>query len=252
MTEPFLYWALAGLASLFVGASKGGLPIIGMLSVPLMSVVMSPTIAAGLLLPIYILSDIYGIWLYRKSFSRRNLNILIPASVLGIGIAWAAVSITDENAVKFLIGAVGLLFLADKARRRWQKNDRAAKAKVVPGVFWGAMSGFTSFISHAGAPPFQIYVLPQKLPKLEFAGTATILFAVINLLKLPPYIALGQVNMGSLHAMWVLGPVALIGAWIGMKLTRILPERIFFIFVEAALLLVSLKLAYDGLVGWFS
>ncbi|SPF81608.1 sulfite exporter TauE/SafE family protein [Pseudoprimorskyibacter insulae] len=252
MTETALYWGLAALASLFVGASKGGLPIIGMLSVPLMSIVMPPMVAAGLLLPIYILSDMYGIWLFRASFSRRNLAILIPAGAIGIGIGWATVSITDENAVKAMIGLVGLGFLADKMRRRYKKDDRPRPAKVVPGLFWGSMAGFTSFISHAGAPPYQVYILPQKLPKMVFAGTSTILFAVINALKLPPYIMLGQVNGDSLKQGWWLLPVALFGSWLGHRLTKIIPEKAFFVFVEVALLLVSLKLLYDGIHGYLA
>jgi len=57
---------------------------------------------------------------------------------------------------------------------------------LLPGLFWGTLSGFTSFISHAGAPPYQVYVLPQQLPKTVFAGTATLVFAAINLAKVLP------------------------------------------------------------------
>ena len=32
-----LFWALATLAAVFVGMGKGGLPVIGMLSVPVLS-----------------------------------------------------------------------------------------------------------------------------------------------------------------------------------------------------------------------
>ena len=59
-------------------------------------------------------------------------------------------------------------------------------AGFAAGILWGTLAGFTSFISHAGAPPFQIYVLPQRLPKLVFAGTSTILFATINAAKIVP------------------------------------------------------------------
>ncbi len=72
-------------------------------------------------------------------------------------------------------------------------------ADVPRGLFWGSITGFTSFVSHAGAPPYQMYVLPQRLEKMVYAGTSTIVFAIINLLKLPPYWFLGQVNLGSLR-----------------------------------------------------
>jgi uncharacterized protein len=94
-----------------------------------------------------------------------------------------------------------------------------------------------------------MYVLPQRLEKMVYAGTSTIIFAIINLLKLPPYWFLGQVNLGSLETALLLSPLAIIGAYLGYRLTLILPEKIFFRIVEVALFLVSLKLVYDGAVG---
>ncbi len=248
MTGDVWFWVLAGLATLFVGSSKGGLPLIGMLAVPLMALQISPVVAAGLLLPIYIISDMYGLWIYRKSFDRRNIAILVPAAAIGIAVGWATASITNEDVVTILVGVIGLAYCIDallKARR----NLPPKPAYVPRGVFWGAITGFTSFVSHSGAPPYQMYVLPQRLEKMVYAGTSTIIFAIINLLKLPPYWFLGQVNLASLETALLLSPLAIIGAYVGYRLTLILPEKIFFRIVEVALFLVSLKLVYDGMAG---
>ena len=113
------------------------------------------------------------------------------------------------------------------------------------GVFWGTVAGFTSFVSHSGAPPFQMYVLPQKLEKLAFAGTATILFAIINLAKLIPYWELGSFSAIDPKLPLLILPVGILGTWVGAKLTRIMPDKLFFGFVQAALFLVSLKLVWD-------
>ena len=93
-----------------------------------------------------------------------------------------------------------------------------------------------------------MYVLPQKLDKMTYAGTATIAFTIINVLKLPPYWIIGQINVGSLEKCVYLIPVALFGAWAGYRLTKILPQDVFFKAVEIALFLVSLKLIYDALI----
>ena len=98
-------------------------------------------------------------------------------------------------------------------------------------------------------PAFQIYVLPQHLPKLAFAGTSTILFTLLNLSKLPPYLALGLFNPGDARIVAWLAPVAICGVWVGYRLTRILPERIFFVLVEVTLFLISLLLVREGLAG---
>jgi len=216
--------------------------------VPLMALQISPVVAAGLLLPIYIISDMYGLWIYRKSFDRRNIAILVPAAAIGIIFGWATASVTNEDVVTILVGLIGLAYCIDaflKARR----NLPPRSADVPRGIFWGAIAGFTSFVSHSGAPPYQMYVLPQRLEKMVYAGTSTIVFAIINLLKLPPYWFLGQVNLGSLETALLLSPLAIIGAFAGYRLTLILPEKIFFRIVEVALFLVSLKLVYDGVAG---
>jgi uncharacterized protein len=248
MTGDVWFWVLAGLATLFVGSSKGGLPLIGTLAVPLMALQISPVVAAGLLLPIYIISDMYGLWIYRKSFDVRNIAILVPAAAIGIVFGWATAKVTNEDVVTILVGVIGLAYCIDavlKARR----NLPAKPADVPRGIFWGAIAGFTSFVSHSGAPPYQMYVLPQRLEKMVYAGTSTIIFAIINLLKLPPYWFLGQVNLASLETALLLSPLAIIGAYAGYRLTLILPEKIFFRIVEVALFLISLKLVYDGVLG---
>ena len=72
------------LASLIIGASKGGLASAGALAVPILSLWMDPLVAAGLLLPIFIVSDVVGVWLYRHEFSAQNVLLLIPAGLFGI------------------------------------------------------------------------------------------------------------------------------------------------------------------------
>jgi len=118
------------------------------------------------------------------------------------------------------------------------------KPKVLSGLFWGTLSGFTSFISHSGAPPFQVFVLPQKLQKLVFAGTATLVFAVINLAKIIPYQDLQPYTANDLRSALVLIPFAIGGTYLGAILTKKIPDALFFTLVQIALFGVSLKLIW--------
>jgi len=249
MTDPAQFWAAAIIASLFVGAGKGGLPMVAQLSVPVLSLVMSPMHGAALLLPVYLISDVYGIAIYRHSFSPRNLKILIPAGGIGVLIGWLLAGSTDEHVVRLIIGCVGLGFLVLRWRSRLFGITDARAADVPRGIIWGSLSGFTSFVSHAGGPAYQVYVLPQRLPKMVFAGTTTITFAAINLMKVPPYLALDLLHWGDLRVVVALAPVALFGTWSGYRLTRIIPERIFFGVIEVALLVISISLIRAGLAG---
>ncbi len=246
MTPEIAFWALALLASFLVGAAKGGLPLVGLLSVPLLSLVMPAGQAAGLLLPIYIISDIYGLWLYRREFDKRNIAILVPAATIGIFFGWATARITNQDVVKLFVAVIGIAYCVDAITKAWRVVP-SKPADIPRGLFWGAIAGFTSFVSHAGGPPFNMFVLPQKLPKMIYAGTSTIVFTVVNLMKLPPYVALGQVNLGSLHNLAWLAPMSLLGAWAGYKLTKIVPEKLFFQLIEAALLILSIILLWESL-----
>ena len=107
--------------------------------------------------------------------------------------------------------------------------------------------GFSSFVSHSGGPPYQVYVLPQQLPKTVYAGTTTIVFAVVNAVKLVPYWALGQLSMHNLRTSAWLVPVAIAGTFAGVRLVRILPQKTYFAFVQTVLFLVSIKLIWDAL-----
>jgi hypothetical protein len=78
------------------------------------------------------------------------------------------------------------------------------------GVFWGTVSGFTSFLSQAGGPPFQVHVLPQRLPKMTLVGTTTIYFAIVNALKIGPYFALGQFSTKNFATSVMLLPLAIV------------------------------------------
>ena len=93
--EGTTFWILAALAATFVGISKGGLPMAGSVAVPLLALTISPVMAAGLLLPVYVVSDMFGLWAYRKEFNVRVLKIIAAGATFGIGIGWATAAWVD-------------------------------------------------------------------------------------------------------------------------------------------------------------
>ena len=241
-----LFWVFAAMATFVAGASKGGVPGVGILAVPLLAQIIPAGAAAGFLLPLYVVSDMYGLRLYRKDYDLWNIQIMLFAGCIGLGIGWATAHYNNDDSVKLIVGLIGIWYSLDLYFN--QKKDAVAKPADVPrGLFWGTIAGFTSFVAHAGGIPFQMYVLPQRLSKMKYAGTSTIVFAIINALKLPPYWMLGQINLTSLEKCVYLTPMALFGAWAGFKLTKIFPEGAFFKAVEIALFLVSLNLIYEAL-----
>ena len=239
------FWTVAVLAAILVGMGKGGLPVVGMLGVPVLSLAISPVTAAGLLLPVFVISDMFGLYAYRAAFDRRVLAILAVGVTIGVAVGWATASITPEWLVTILVGVIGLVFAASLLRQQGRLGPPKT-AEIAPGLFWGTLTGFTSFVSHAGAPPYQVYVLPLQLPKLVFAGTSTILFAYLNTIKLIPYYALGQFSLENLKVAVVLMPAAAVAVFGGAKLVKVMPEKLFFQIITWALLAISIKLIWDG------
>jgi hypothetical protein len=240
-----LFWIAAVTAAVLVGLSKGGLPVVGMLATPVLALFMPPVAAAGLLLPVFVVSDAFGLWAYRREYSARNLAILVPATTLGVALGWATAAIVAEQVITGLVGLIGLAFSLSLLLRRGTQGD-PRPAALGPGIFWGAVTGFTSFVSHAGAPPYQVFVQPQRLDKTIFAGTTTILFAYVNAIKLVPYWALGQLSAGNLKAAAMLLLPAALAVLAGVRLVRIISQDLFFRLVTWALLAVSLKLLWDA------
>nr|WP_255435525.1 sulfite exporter TauE/SafE family protein [Paracoccus sp. S1E-3] len=238
---------LAIVAAIAVGMAKGGLSMVGMISVPLMSLTMSPVTAAGIMLPVFIISDVGGLIAFRRSFDRRVLATLLPGAIAGIGLGWATAHIVQDDAVMLIVGLIGAVFALNALIRPRMGEMRGSRWGA--GTFWGSIAGYTSFVSHSGAPPYQIYVQPMGLPTAVYAGTTTVFFAIVNAVKLVPYAMLGQLNPDNLRIAAMLCLPAIFGVWLGLRLLRILPQALFYSIITWGLLLVSVKLVWDGVTG---
>lgn len=250
ITDPW-FLAAAVPAVLLVGLSKGGFggPI-GLLGVPLLALVVPPVQAAGIMLPILIAMDVVGLVSYRGVYHWGSLRVLLPAAVGGIAIGWLTAAYVTDAHVRLIVGSIALLFALDYylggAKRLEPRTPPASQ-----GWLWGAVSGFTSFVSHAGGPPFSMYMLPQRLDPKLLAGTAVIFFTVVNQVKLVPYFMLGQFSGENLWTSAALLPLAVVATLTGVWLVRRIEPALFYRFVYAAVLVVALKLIWDGLRAIF-
>lgn len=242
-----LFYAFAVPAVLLVGLSKGGFGgSIALLGVPLMSLTISPVQAAGIMLPILVVMDIVGLLAYRGTYDRSSLIILLPAAACGIALGYFTAALVTEAHVRLIVGVVALVFSLDYYFNA-RKSTEAKSHSPWKGRFWGAIAGFTSFVSHTGGPPFQMYMLPLRLNPVLFAGTAVIFFATVNAIKLVPYFLLGQFDATNLATSAMLLPLAPLATLAGVRLVRIVKPETFYRITYAMVLLISLKLIFDGL-----
>ena len=226
MPGDWTFYLAAVPAVVLLGLSKGGFSGLSTMAMPLLALAISPVKAAAIVLP-----------------------ILIPGALIGIAAGWLLAARVNEAAVRLAVGLISIGFVVFMLLRDRLKGDAAAPANVAPGVFWGALAGFTSFVSHTGAPPLMVYVMPQRLSPRVFAGTLTMFFATVNLLKVPPYFLLGQFSRANLTASATLFPLAIAATVAGVWLVRRVSAERFYVAVLALTFLVGVKLIWDGAWG---
>ncbi len=247
ITDPWFY-AAAVPAVLLFGISKGGFGGgFGVVAVPLMALVVSPLQAAGILLPILCLMDLFSVWVYRNKWVSSELLVLLPASMLGIGIGTWLFKYMSADLIRLILGAVAVAFAGNVAisRLRGQSAPPAHFSKTT-GLLGGSIAGFTSFIAHAGGPPVNMYLLRRPLDRTAFVATTVLFFAVVNYVKLVPYAWLGQLATDNLATSLVLAPLAPVGVLFGAYLHKRVSEKLFFAAVYVLLFVVGVKLMWDG------
>lgn len=247
ISDPFFYLC-AIPAVLIFGMAKGGFGGgIAVVSVPLMSLATSPVTAAAILLPILLVMDAVALWSFRGSWDRPNLKMLLPGAMIGILLGSLGFSYLSEDMIRILIGVIAVAFCLNY----WFKPAlmTARGPEKWRGRFWGAVAGFTSFGIHAGGPPIQIYLLPQRMEKSLLMGTMAVFFAVVNVIKLIPYSLQGSFDHSNLLTAAVLMPIAPVGVRLGFYLLHKVSEAMIYRICYVFLFVVGVKLLLDGVLG---
>lgn len=250
MLDPY-FWLVAVSAVFIVALSKSGLMgSLGMVAVPMLALVMPPRDAAGMMLPLLLVIDAIAIWTYRKDADWRILMIMLPGAFIGTLLGWALWTVVSDAMVLLFVGVITLLFVIDSLVPLRKRLEGLPPSKPW-GAFWGGFAGFTSFVSHTGGPPFQIYVLPQRLPPVIYSGTTAFFFAIVNTAKLIPYFFLGQLSVSNLTIGLILTPIAILGVLLGVFLVRRISVKLFYRLAYWLVFVLALKLIYDGALGTF-
>jgi uncharacterized membrane protein YfcA len=244
ITDPFFY-AVAVPAVLMMGISKSGFGAgFGSLAVPVMAMAVTVPQAAAILMPVLLLMDLLGLAAFRRDFDFKFLKFLIPFGLAGTVVGALLFKVLDAKVVAAMVGVFTLLFLAQRLLFP-PRPDSPPPPKWL-GAILTVMSGFTSFVSHAGGPPLSAYVIPLRLSPVKFTATMAAFFFVINLSKWIPYAWLGLLDMRNMATSLALLPLAPIGVWIGVRMARSISPVLFYRLLYVGMLLTGCKLLWDG------
>jgi hypothetical protein len=247
ITDPWFY-AAAVPAVLLMGVSKSGFGAgFGSLAVPLMALAIPVPQAAAIFMPILFAMDVMGIAAFRRHFDWALIRFLVPLGLVGTVVGALSFRYLDARTVAGIVGVFTLVFLAQ--RLAFPPRPDSPHPPKWAGALLTVTSGFTSFVSHAGGPPVNAYVIPMRLAPLTFTATMAAFFFVVNLSKWIPYAWLGLLDLRNMATSLALLPLAPVGVWIGVRIAHRIPQTLFYRLIYAGMFLTGIKLVWDGFLS---
>jgi hypothetical protein len=240
-------WILAVTCAVMIGMSKTGIHGIGTLVVPLMAFIFGGMPSSGMVLPMLIMADIFGVFYYHRSADWKTLIKVLPWAFAGI----LAGLLTGKNIspVQFK-HLIGILVLISLGIMIWQEMKKRQKGDVIPhnpvfAIPFGIMGGFSTMIGNAAGPIMSVYLLSMNLAKNRFIGTAAWFFFIVNVFKLPLQIwGWHNITLKTLGFNCMLLPAIALGAFAGIRIVKLIPENAYRWFVVAATFISALALFF--------
>lgn len=231
-------WSVICLAAVCIGMSKTGVQGIMLMIVPLMAMAFGAKESTGVILPMLCMADIIAVACYKRIADWRIVARLLPTAVLGFFVAIAVDSQIEAGAFRQLMGwtlmlALGVMIWSEVFGRenRWMN-------KWWYSAIFGLLGGFTTMIGNAAGPVMAVYLLSMRKEKIEYIGINAWFFLVVNLLKVPlQAFVWDNITWQSLVLNLLMLPVIGIGALIGFRIVRLLPEVAFRRFIQVVTIL---------------
>ncbi len=247
---PWLMFAITGALGLMIGLSKGGLSGLSLLLTPIMTLlVQDVALAVALLLPMLLVGDALAILTYWREWEHRTLLRVLPAAMVGAGLGIVLLTALPPNTIKALLALFALLAVAYKLA-----TDKIRKLTYRPrpwhGLVAGGITGLASGMFNAGGPPLNAYMLFQGLPPRIFVGTTTVVFALLNIIKLAVLVQRQVLDAArlqlALEFWWVVVFIP-IGNWLGRRLVTRVEARVFDALVSLLLVVSAVWLLWESL-----
>ena len=224
-------WMVLFLAAIFVGMSKTGIQGLTIIVVPLLAITFGAKPSTGLMLPILCFADIIGVTYYRRQAEWKYVVRLLPMAVAGFFLAIGVDNLIPSTEFKHLMGGCLAIVLVTMLWSQWKGKENMLINKWWYSPLFGLLGGFTTMIGNAAGPVMAIYLLSTRMQKLAFVCTNAWFFLCVNYLKLPLQIfAWHNINLTTLAIDACTIPFVLLGAFLGIRLVKFLPERGFRIF----------------------
>lgn len=228
-----IQWFAISIAALSIGMSKTGVQGIMLMIVPLMAMAFGAKESTGVILPMLCMADIIAVAYYKRIADWKIVAKLLPTSILGFFLAIGVDNMIPNGQFRQLMGWTLMLALIVMIWSEiFGKENRWMKKWWYAAIF-GLLGGFTTMIGNAAGPVMSVYLLSMRKEKMEYIGINAWFFLVVNLLKVPlQAFVWNNITWDSLQLNLVMLPVIGIGSLIGIRIVKLLPEKIFRRFIQ--------------------
>ncbi len=243
-------WISLLFSAFIQGMSKGGVPGLSIMAIPLVAMVIPGKASTGLVLPMLIIGDLFALAYWRKSLSLRDLLRALPWAILGVVAGWLMLGKIPDSQMKPIIGAIVLFILGIHVVRRWRsarnldQKEITGPAQYIFPAFMGSLGGVTTMLANAAGPVIGAYLLSLKLSKETFLGTSAWFFFIINWIKVPFMMQQDMITVESLKINFFMIPALVLGVSAGIFVVKRINQKAFDTVVTALAALASLRLLF--------
>ena len=223
--------------------AKTGVAGVGMLIVPILATIFGGKASAGILLPMLSMADIFAVSYYHRHAEWKYILKLLPSTVVGVLVGLFVGNYVNDQQFKYMMAIIILAGLAIMIWREQKKSETAIPHNWLFSSIAGLLGGFSTMIGNAAGPVMAIYFLSMMLPKNSFIGTGAWFFLIINLFKIPFHITVWKtIDLDTFTLDLAMFPAIMIGAYLGFKLVKFIPEKPYRIFIIVTTAIAAVRL----------
>lgn len=232
-TLTIFQWTILALTALCIGMSKTGVQGLMLLAVPYMAMAFGAKESTGVILPMLCMADIIAVIYYKRIADWKVVARLLPTAILGFFVAIFVDKLIPTDEFRHLMGwTLALALIVMIWSELFGKENRWMNRWWYSALF-GLLGGFTTMIGNAAGPVLSVYLLTMRKEKMEYIGINAWFFLVVNLLKVPLQIFVWEnISWDTFSLNLAMLPIIGIGAWLGVGIVKLFPEKAFRRFIQ--------------------
>jgi uncharacterized membrane protein YfcA len=236
----YFQFSLILFVGLLVGMSKTGIQGTGLLSVPLMALVFGGQASSGFILPMLIIGDVFGVWYYHRYANWIYLKKLFIWAAIGAVLGTVIGVYINDTVFRYIMAVVIIICVLIMIYMEKSKEIIVPKHPFfAPSM--GVAGGITSMIGNLAGAVMSVYFLAMRMTKDAYIGTTAWFFLFLNVFKVPFHLFVwNTINLNSLLINFITIPAILLGAYIGISISKKLSDITYRWFIIAITLLAAI------------